>query len=331
MKLLVTGGSGFLGRAVCERLKARGDQVMSLARHHSSALAALGIRQLLGDVADRDAVMAATRGVDGVIHTAAKAGVFGPLSAYFKANVTGTQNVLDACALHRIRHLVHTSSPSVVFAGTDQEGVDETAPYPRRFLSPYPQTKAEAERRVLAANDDLLGTVALRPHLIWGPGDPHLVPRVVGLARAGQLRFVGSGTKLVDCVFIDNAADAHLAALDALAAGAPVAGKAYFVTNAEPWPLADVLNGILAAAGLPAVRRRVSPRAAWLAGAALEGLHSLLGREDEPRMTRFVARQLATAHWYDPRAAREELGYAPAVSMREGMARLTRDFAARNP
>lgn len=326
MKILVTGGSGFLGRAVCERLVHRGDAVASLARHPSPALTGLGVQQYLGDLADSKAVHIACAGVDAVIHTAAKAGVFGRYEDFRRANVVGTQNVLDACAARGIRYLVHTSSPSVVFGGSDQDGVDESAPYPSHFLSPYPKTKAEAERRALAANGSTLRVVALRPHLIWGPGDPHLVPRVVRMARAGKLRFVGRGDKLVDCVYIDNAADAHLAALDALVAGTAVAGKAYFVTNAEPWPLSTMLNAILAAAGLKAETRHVPAAAAWLVGAAMEGLYTLLRRTDEPRMTRFVARQLATAHWYDPRAAREDLGYVPAVSMQEGMRRLAQDF-----
>ncbi len=324
--VLVTGGTGFLGRAVAERLVTRGFVVTSLARHADATLHP-AVRQLQGDIADWTAVRRAVENVDAVVHTAAKAGVYGAYADFFRANVQGTQNVLDACAAERVRYLVYTSSPSVTFDGTDQEGVDERVPYPSHFLAAYPATKAEAERRALAAHGAELSVIALRPHLIWGPGDPHLVPRVVALARAGKLRFVGRGEKLVDAVYIDNAADAHLAALQALALRPKcVGGRAYFVTNEEPWPLEKIMNAILTAAGVAAVTRRVPATAAYLAGAILEGVHGVLRRKDEPAMTRFVARQLATSHWYRTDAARLVLGYRPSVPMQEGFARLTAHF-----
>jgi nucleoside-diphosphate-sugar epimerase len=327
MKVLVTGGTGFLGKAIVRRLVGRGDAVVSLARHATPDLAALGVTQIEGDVADADAVRRAARGVDAVIHTAAKAGVWGSRSAYQRANVVGTANVIAACRELGIGLLVHTSSPSVVFDGSDQEGLDESAPYPRRFLAHYPRTKAEAERLALAANGATLATVALRPHLIWGPGDNHIVPRLIAAMRAGQLRLVDAGRKLVDAVYIDNAADAHLLALDGLAEPATrarVAGKAYFITNHEPWPMARIVGGILRAAGLPERPRAVPAGAAYAAGLVLECVHATLRRGVEPRMTRFMARQFATAHWYDNTAARNDLGYTPSVSMSEGLARLAR-------
>lgn len=321
-KILVTGGTGFLGRAVATRLAERGFAVTSLARKPDPTLDRR-VTQVLGDVSDPAAVLAAVAGAHAVVHTAAKAGIFGAYDDYFRANVLGTQNVLDACRAVGVRQLVHTSSPSVTFDGKDQNGVDETAPYPKRFLAAYPATKAEAERRALGANRDDFAVLALRPHLIWGPGDPHLAPRVIATAKAGTLRLVGGGLKLVDAVYIDNAADAHLAALHALSARPDeVGGRPYFVTNDEPWPLARILNGILGAAGLPRVRRSVPAPAAYAAGAWLEAWHDLLGRDGEPRMTRFVARQLSTAHWYKAEAARNKLGYTPHIGMSEGFARL---------
>jgi nucleoside-diphosphate-sugar epimerase len=266
--------------------------------------------------------MAAAEGCDAVIHVAAKAGVWGPFPAYYRANVVGTRNVIDACRERGIRRLVHTSTPSVIHAGGDVEGVDERAPIATQFETAYPATKAEAERMVLAANGPGLATVALRPHLIWGPGDPQLVARILARAKAGRLRLVGGGAKLIDSVYIDNAAHAHLLALDRLAPGSFCAGKAYFITQGEPMPQRELINGILKAGGLPPCGKSISPSAAYAVGAAMEILWRMMGRKDEPMMTRFLARQLATAHWYDISAARRDLGYAPQVTVAEGLARL---------
>jgi nucleoside-diphosphate-sugar epimerase len=294
------------------KLVARGDTVRTLARGDYPWLEELGVEARRGDIGDADAVRAALAGCDVVFHVAAKAGVWGPPAAYRRANVDG----------QGVPNLVFTSSPSVTFGGTDQAGVDEREPYPSRYLAHYPATKAEAERLVLAANGDALATVALRPHLIWGPGDPHLVPRILERGRAGKLKLVGAGTNLVDSVYVDNAADAHLLAAGRLGPGSPVAGKAYFISNGEPIPMADLLNRILAAGGVPAVSKTVPPGVAYAAGWIMEGLWDLFDLAGEPIMTRFVARQLATHHWFDLTAARTELGYAPAVSLDEGMARL---------
>jgi nucleoside-diphosphate-sugar epimerase len=217
---------------------------------------------------------------------------------------------------------VYTSTPSVTFAGDDQVGIDESTPIAPVFLCHYPATKAHAERMVLEANGPELATVALRPHLIWGPGDPHLVPRVIAQARAGKLRIVGTGESLVDSTYIDNAAHAHLCAIERLAPGAPCAGKAYFISNGEPLPMAELLNRILTAADVPPVTRRVPAALAYAAGAVMECGHRLLRKSGEPRMTRFVARQLATAHWFTLDAARRDLGYAPIVSTDDGMRQL---------
>ncbi|HEY4261518.1 MAG TPA: NAD-dependent epimerase/dehydratase family protein, partial [Schlesneria sp.] len=280
------------------------------------------------DVADAAAVLAAASDCDVVFHVAAKAGVWGTYESYHLANVVGTENVLSACRTHQIPKLVYTSSPSVVFSGSDEAGINESAPYPHSYLTHYPKTKAIAERGVLAANGErlanggLLSTVALRPHLIWGPGDNHLVPRLIERARTGKLRRVGSGKNLVDTVYIDNAAEAHILAAQKLEPGSPVAGKAYFITNGEPVPLWDLINRMLACANLPPVKKHISANAAYMVGAILEAVYKITGRRDEPPMTRFVARQLATAHWFDISAARNDFGYAPAVTIDEGLKRL---------
>jgi len=264
--------------------------------------------------------------VDVVFHVAGLPGVWGPYEAYHRANVIGTEHVLAACREHSVRRLVYTSTPSVVHTGSDIEGGDESLPYAATFSSHYPRTKAAAERTVLAADGDLMSTVALRPHLVWGPGDNHLVPRIVARGRAGRLRLIGDRQNVVDTVYVDNAADAHLAAADRLRPGAPCAGKAYFISNAEPLPLAQILNGILAAAGLPPVTKRIPVPVAVVLGGLAELVFGALRIRSEPPLTRFVARQLSTAHWFDISAARRDLGYEPRVSIEEGLRRLAASF-----
>jgi nucleoside-diphosphate-sugar epimerase len=322
MRALVTGGGGFLGGAIVRRLLDRGIEVRSFSRKPHESLTALGVEQRQGDLDDMNAVMEAVEGCDPVFHVAAKAGVWGPFALYYRPNVIGTQYVLQACRLHGVRRLVYTSTPSVVFAGHDIEGGNESLPYPKRFETHYAATKATAEQLVLNSNGPDLATVALRPHLIWGPGDNHLLPRLYDRARKGQLRRVGIVPKRVDTIYVDNAADAHLQAFDRLAPGAPPAGRAYFISQGEPTPLWELIDRLLAAAGLPPVRRTISPGLAYAAGWTLETVYALLSRPEEPRMTRFLARQLSTAHWFDISAARRDLGYSPAVSTEEGLRRL---------
>ncbi len=327
MKALVTGGGGFLGGAICRMLRERGDEVRSLSRGDYPVLQELGVEQCRGDIADADAVCRAVAGCDIVFHVAAKAGVWGDYGDYHRANVLGTRNVIEACHKHAVPKLVHTSSPSVVFDGADMEGVDESVPYPAHYHAPYPRTKAEAEKLALAANGEALSTVALRPHLIWGPGDNHLVPRIIERGRAGKLRRIGTRANKVDAVYIDNAAEAHLLAADSLAPGSAVAGRAYFITNDEPVVVWDFIDQILDCAGLPPVRKTISPRVAYFAGCVLEVVYNGIGIKSEPRMTRFVARELATAHWFDISAAKRDFSYEPRISMEEGLRRL-RDFLA---
>jgi nucleoside-diphosphate-sugar epimerase len=327
MTALVTGGGGFLGGAVVRQLVARGVAVRSFSRQHYPALDLLGVEQLQGDLADAAAVARAALGCETVFHVAAKAGIWGPAAEYHAANVIGTNNVLDACRAHGVQRLVFTSSPSVVGAGHPIEGGDESLPYPRRYVAHYPRTKAEAERAVLAANGPDLATVSLRPHLIWGPGDHHLIPRLLARARAGQLRQIGDGTNRVDVTYVDDAAAAHVLAGDCLAPGAPLAGKPYFISQGEPVALWPFINRILALAGLPPVARHIPARLAYAAGALLESVHRFLDRRGEPRMTRFLALQLSTSHWFDISAARRDLGYDPAVTVDDGLQRLEKSLS----
>lgn len=325
MKLLVTGGGGFLGQALCRGLRERGHEVTSFSRSRHAALDALGVRQLQGDLADRAAVLAAFgEGFDAVLHNAAKAGAWGSYASYFDANVTGTRNVIAACRAHRIGKLVHTSTPSVVHRATHPvEGASaDEVPYGEGVKAHYAATKIIAEREVLAANDADLATVALRPRLIWGPGDTQILPKLVERARSGRLRLVGSGDNLVDTTYIDNAAQAHFDALAHLRPGGACAGRAYFISNGEPWPLREVLNGLLRAAGAPEVHKTLPFGAAYAVGAVCEALWTALPLRGDPPMTRFLAEQLGTAHWYSMAPAARDFGYVPKVSMAEGLERL---------
>ena len=329
MNILVTGGGGFLGQALCRALLAQGHAVTSFSRSRHPALDALGVRQLQGDLADRDAVLAGfAEGFDAVLHNAAKAGTWGSQRSYFDANVTGTRNVIAACRAHGIGKLVHTSTPSVVHRATHPvEGASaDEVPYGEGVKAHYAATKIIAEREVLAANDAALATVALRPRLIWGPGDTQILPKLVARARSGRLRLVGNGDNLVDTTYIDNAAQAHLQALACLQPGAACAGRAYFISNGEPWPLREVLNGLLRAADAPEVRKTIPFRVAYALGAACEGAWSALPLSGEPPMTRFLAEQLSTAHWYSMAPATRDFGYVPKVSMMEGLERLRASF-----
>lgn len=321
MQILVTGAGGFLAGAIARMLRDRGDTVVSLSRQRYPALDALGIRQVSGDLADPAAVLAAAQGCDAVIHVAAKAGAWGSYAEYYQPNVLGTLNVLEACKRLGISKLVYTSTPSVAHGGGDLEGVDESVPYPTHFHAHYPATKADAEQRVLAANSPTLATVALRPHLIWGPGDNNLMPRLIQRAKSGRLAIVGT-PKLIDTTYVDNAAEAHVMALDALRPGSACAGKPYFISNGEPLKMDDILNKLLACADLPPIRKRVPLPVAWVAGALMEMVWTLLRLQSEPPMTRFIASQFATAHWYRIDAAKRDFGWTPRVSIADGLARL---------
>ncbi|WP_173496479.1 2-alkyl-3-oxoalkanoate reductase [Shewanella sp. ISTPL2] len=344
----VTGAGGFLGKAICLRLLAAGIKVTGFARGHYPELEALGVVMLQGDLVNKDLLQQAMQGCDIVFHVASKAGVWGDRDSYFCPNVKGAANVIAACKALKIDKLVYTSTPSVTFAGQDESGIDESTPYATRFLNHYAHSKAIAEKMMLDANQvgDMplenpdvtqvfsqvttqasapyaLKTVALRPHLIWGPGDPHLVPRVLSRGRLGKLKLVGREDKLVDTIYIDNAAYAHvLAALELCQAKPKCQGKAYFLSNDEPITMAEMINLILACDALPPVTKRVPQSVAYVVGAVLESVHYLLKKQEEPMMTRFVARQLSCSHYFDISAAKRDLGYRALVSINQGMARL---------
>jgi nucleoside-diphosphate-sugar epimerase len=321
-RVLVTGGGGFLGGAIVRHLVKRGDRVISFSRRLYPELAAIGVEQIQGDVSDANAVEQACREVDLVFHVAAKPGVWGNYVTYYRTNVIGTQNVIAACKQHNVSQLVYNSSPSVVFDGDDMEGVDESVPYPEKYHAHYPKTKAMAEQSVIAAGDEGLRTIILRPHLIWGPRDNHLVPRII--ERANRLVKVGDGRNLVDTIYIDNAAAAHIQAADRLEQDHNLSGRVYFISQDDPVPLWEMVNNILKAADLAPVQRSISRNTAWMIGAALEIFYKMFKISGEPRMTRFLANELSTAHWFDISAAKIDLGYKPKVSTEEGLSRLER-------
>lgn len=320
---LVTGGGGFLGRAIVKLLLARGLRVRVVGRSPQPDLEKLGVEFVRGDLADPGIAAHAVTECETVFHVAAKAGVWGAYQEFHDANVLATRNLLSAARAAGVTRFIHTSTPSVVFNGEPLAGADESLPYvnPAKCPAAYPVTKAEAERLVLAADADGFRTCALRPHLIWGVGDNHLLPRVVAKARAGKLRIVGSGDNRVDMTHVDNAAHAHLLALVALDAGR-ARGKAYFLSDGAPVTLWPWINGLLARLDLPPVTRRVSVESAYAVGALAEFAWKIFGRSGEPPMTRFVAVELAKDHWFDISAAKRDLGYAAVVDSEKALAEL---------
>jgi nucleoside-diphosphate-sugar epimerase len=326
VKVLVTGASSGLFSLVAAALVRRGDEVVCLQRGRASFPGSEHVEQVLADVRDAAAVDSAVAGCRAVIHGAAKVGVVGDWEQYRSVNVDGTAAVVAAAARHGVERLVHVSSPSVAHAGHSIVGAGADPAVTGRRRAFYAESKALGEQLALAANGVDLGVVAVRPHLVWGPGDTQLVGRIVERAANGRLALVGGGTAMVDTTYIDNAVTAHLAALDAVAPGAICAGRPYVIANGEPRPIRDLVAGICAAAGVPFEPRQVPVRVARTLGSLVERVWPLM-REGEPPLTRFLADQLGTAHWFDPRPARGDLGWAPHVSIDEGLARLAASYA----
>jgi nucleoside-diphosphate-sugar epimerase len=354
--VFVTGASGFIGGQLARRLLADGRRVRVLARKPLPELEALGVEVIPGDLHDPHALERGCRSAETVFHVAGRVGVWGPPEDFFRVNVDGTRRLLAACREAKVPRLVYTSSPSVVYTGGDLRNVNESAPLCTQAPCAYPTSKAAAEREVLAAHGKDLATIALRPHLVWGPGDKNLVPRVIALARAGKLKIIGPGRNKVDLTHISNVIDAHLLAEGALlqchpigdiATASPsverhplgdipskegvVGGRAYFITNGEPVVLWDWINTILRGIGAPEIKSRVPLPVAYAAGGLLETVWRILGRAGDPPMTRFIAKEMATDHWFDLTAARRDLGYHPLMTMEQGTAKLIAHYQAGNP
>jgi nucleoside-diphosphate-sugar epimerase len=280
-----------------------------------------------GDLQDAPSLEAAARGVSAVIHCAGLSGMWGPLSDYVETNLMGTARVLAAARRQKVGLFIYTSSPSVVHSGASLNAIDESAPYSLDISQPYAYSKMLAERLVLSENRPGMKSLALRPHLIWGPGDPHILPRLVERAKAGRL-FLFSGEPKVDSTFIDNAALAHVLALEKLEAGAPVDGQAYFIAQDEPMELSVLVNRLLKAAGAPMVKGRLSPRIGLWGARALELIWRLANKSTDPPLTVFTVRQMSTSHFFNLSKAKSLLGYAPAVTTAQGLAKLAESLAS---
>lgn len=319
MQAVVIGGGGFLGSKIAHLLLKRGDHVRVVGRHYYPHLSGAGAYSLVADINDPTAMVDAVKNADAVFLTAAHAGYWGKLARYWKINVDGTRTVLDGVKKCGVPRLIYTSTPSVVGYQTEVENANNDLPYPSKHESPYPETKGIAERLILAANGPGLATVALRPHIIFGPGDRHVLPRMIDKAVSGKLMQIGNGTNMVDMTYIDNAAAAHLDAAAALANHqAPCAGKAYFISNNEPVRLWDFLNTMLSDIGFPTIDRSISLRTGRILGRICEMGYHVLPLRGEPPITRYLASMLARAHWYDMTPAMRDLGYRVRVSMAEG-------------
>jgi nucleoside-diphosphate-sugar epimerase len=315
MRVLVTGATSLIGRGVVTRLQDRGDVVTVFQRRPSG----LGTAEHLGDIADPSAVAAAMAGNEAVVHLAGRVAVTGPWSQFEETNIVGTHNVIDAARESGVSRFVHVSSPSVAHGGQSLVGASAGAADPDKTRGHYATSKAQAELMALAADTPDLAVVAIRPHLVWGPGDTQLVARIVSRARAGRLAIVGSGAALIDTTYVDNAADALVAALDR----APeLGGRALVVSNGQPRPVRELVNRIVIAAGVEPPRIKVPYRMARTGGLVVERIWERQGRKDDPPMTSFLAEQLGTAHWFDQRETRRTLRWEPAVSLAEGFRRL---------
>lgn len=328
MRVFVTGTSSLIGAGVVDSLVRRGDEVVCFQRRAAATNAdRAAIVERLGDVRDAAALADAAADCEAIVHVAARVGVVGSWEDFRSVNVDGTRNVIAAAQAHGITRIVHVSSPSVAHGGEPIVGAGADVPHTGRSHGWYAESKALAEIEALAAADREMGVVAVRPHLVWGPGDTQLVGRIVDRARGGRLALIGGGTALVDTTYIDNAVSALVASLDAVAPGARCSGRAYVIANGEPRTIRELVSGICGAAGVPFAPRSVPRRVGLVAGAAVERVWPVVKGAQEPPLTRFLAEQLSTAHWFDPRPARDDLGWEPTVTIDDGLRRLAAWYA----
>jgi nucleoside-diphosphate-sugar epimerase len=322
MNVLVTGGGGFIGMALIKRLNAEGHRVTSFSRREYPLHWALGIKSIQADIRNQEAIEEACKGRDIVFHLAAKVGIWGKYDDYYSTNVTGTANVIRACKNQGVKGIVFTSASSVVFDGSDLEGIDETYPYPAKHGSHYSGTKAEAEKMIVRANTENLKTISLRPHLVWGPYDSHLIPGILKRASSGRLRRIGDQEHFIDTTYIDNMVDSLMLAARALESNTDACGRNFFITNGEPARVWDFVNSIIQIAGHGPVQKRIPERVAMIGAGFSEWSHRIFNINSEPFITRFAIKELCTNHWFDISSAKEILGYEPRVSYAEGFKHL---------
>jgi nucleoside-diphosphate-sugar epimerase len=319
MNILITGAGGFLGRNLAAALLSKGHKVWNFSRNNHPQLRAMGVDTICGDLQNEADVSAAFKGMEAVFHVASRVGIWGDYDEYYRTNVIGTENVIKACRANEITKLIYTSTPSVVFGWGDICGADETTPYSENFHGHYAKTKAVAEQLVLRANDDKLSTVALRPHLIIGPDDPHLIPRLIDAAKHGRLKIVGTGKNLVDVTYIQNAVDAHILAMEKLSPQSKLAGQAYFIGQERPVVLWDFINGILLRYNLPPITRKVPASAAFYIGLLFESWYKFFRINGDPPMTRFVSLQFSRSHYFSHQKAKNDFGYEPKISIEQAL------------
>jgi 2-alkyl-3-oxoalkanoate reductase len=329
MKILITGGGGFLGSSIAKKLVALGNEVTILGRKSYPEFEKI-FHCIKADVRDLPSVNKALEGQEVVFHTAAIPGIWGDYKDFYATDVQGTENIIIACHKNKVKKLIYTSSPSVVFGSNNIDGANEQIPYPDKYLCNYSKTKAIAEKMVLRANGSKgLATVCIRPHLIWGPGDPHLLPRIIERAKNKKLFRVGEGKNLVDMIYIDNAVDAHIKAYETLDLNSNVAGKCYFVSDDKPVFLWEWIELLLIKLELPSITKTITFKWAFLLGRILEVFHKVFYIKKEPIMTRFLATQLSKSHYFNISQAKKDFGYKPLINNEEGIKRLVSDYFSR--
>ena len=326
MKALVTGGNGFLGGWIVDKLLARGAQVRALVRRDCPELLNKGVELIKADLRNREQTINACRDIEVVFHAASKLDHWGKWKDFEATNIMGTSHIIEGCRKHHVAKLIYTSTPSVIFNGSDLCNVDETYPYPPKYHSHYAASKATAERMVISSNNRELITVALRPHLIWGPGDNHLIPAILKEAAKGRLSMIGNRKVMVDFSYVENVAHAHLAAADHMGDNPKIGGQVYFITQGEPVYLWHFINGLLRLHGIPPVTRRLPVGAARTLAIASEAIYKILPIKGKPVLTRFLVGQLTRSHYFNITKAVDDLGYQPRVSMAEGLEKTAQYF-----
>lgn len=322
MKILVTGGGGFLGFWIVKKLLAKKYEVINFSRNHYSHLEELGVKTIIGNLENKDSILSALNDIDAIFHVAALAGVWGKQEDYLNTNYEGSKLLVEAALEKNIKYFIYTSTPSVVFGKDDIEGADESVLFPETYLTSYAYSKSLAEKYILNSKSDSFFPLAIRPHLIWGPGDPHLFPRLLRKAREGKLKRVGLGENLVDIIYVENAADAHVQAFETLLVNSSLAGRAYFIGQEKPVNLWDFINKVIALDGQEPIEDSISFKTAYILGFIFEKIYKLLGiSKPEPPMTRFIATQLGKSHYFSHKRAFDDFGYKPAITIEDGLNR----------